>query len=331
MKVAVLGAGGWGTTLAILLAKNGNKVTLWEYNSEYAATLDEYRENFYFLPKVKIPRNIFITNDLEKACSGKELILCSTPTQFIRSSFKPLSNFDFKNTILLNASKGIENNSFMLVSEIFLDIFNKINRKNIAAISGPSHAEEVSKKIPTAVVTASEDIKVTSIVQKIFSNNFFRVYYSTDLIGVEIAGALKNVIAIAAGIAEGAGFGDNTKAALMTRGINEITRLGKKYGANPETFFGLSGIGDLIVTCASKHSRNRFVGEEIGKGKKLKAVLKEMKMVAEGVATTESAYGLSKKYKIELPITEQVHKILFENKSPHIATLELMTRKLVKE
>jgi len=331
MRIAVLGAGGWGTTLGVLLHTNGNEVTMWEYNSEYAKTLAEYRENFYYLPKVKIPKAIRITNDLESAVFEKDLLLISTPTQFIRSSFSSLSNHDFRDKLIVSVSKGIENNTLMLVSDVLLDIFKKIRRSNLLCLSGPSHAEEVSKKIPTAVVCASEDSSKSHIVQKIFSNNYFRVYTNDDLIGTEVGGALKNVIAIAAGISDGAGFGDNTKAAIMTRGINEIMRLGLKLKAKRETFFGLSGIGDLIVTCSSEYSRNRSVGVQIGKGRKLKNILKEMKMVAEGVATTKSAYELSKKLSIELPITNQVYNIIFRNKNPHKATELLMLRNLKGE
>ena len=331
MKIAVLGAGGWGTTLAILLNDNGFDVTLWEFNPEYAKTLKEYRENFYYLPKIKIPNSITITNELEEAVHGKNLIVIATPTQFIRSSLSELSNFDFKDSILVSVSKGIENKTHFLVSDILSDVFKKVKKKNLLCLSGPSHAEEVSKKIPTAVVCAGEDNSKTKIVQKIFSNDYFRVYRNDDLVGTEVGGALKNVIAIAAGISDGAGFGDNTKAAIMTRGINEIMRLGLKLKAKKETFFGLSGIGDLIVTCASVHSRNRSVGEQIGKGKKLSTILKEMKMVAEGVATTKSAFELSRKLDIDLPITQQVFNILFKDKDPHKATELLMKRNLKEE
>lgn len=331
MKIAVLGAGGWGTTLAILLNENGYDVTLWEFNPEYARTIAEYRENFYYLPKIKIPHSISITNDLESAVHKKNLCVISTPTQFIRTSFESLKNHDFKETLMVSVSKGIENKTLFLVSDILLDIFKKIKRENLLCLSGPSHAEEVSRKVPTAVVCASEDISKSRVVQKIFSNDYFRVYSNNDLIGTEIGGALKNVIAIAAGISDGAGFGDNTKAALMTRGINEIMRLGLKLRAKKETFFGLSGIGDLIVTCSSIHSRNRSVGEQLGKGRKLKAILKGMKMVAEGVATTKSAYELSKKLGIELPITSEVYNIMFRNKNPHNATRILMKRNLKEE
>lgn len=331
MNICVLGAGGWGTSLAIVLQQNRNKVTLWEYDREYAHTLSEFRENFYYLPKVKIPEKIHITNDLDEAVSGKDIIVISTPTQYIRKAIEPIRNIDFSNRIILSVSKGIENNSLMTVSQIFLDVFSNIKKKDIVVLSGPSHAEEVARKLPTAVVAASLDTENAHTVQKAFSNKYFRAYRSSDVLGVELGGALKNVIAIAAGISDGAGFGDNTKAAIMTRGIREITRLGMRLGAHESTFIGLSGIGDLIVTCNSKLSRNRFVGEEVGKGKKLKQVLAEMKMVAEGVATTESTHELAKKIDVELPIIEQVYKVLFLGKNPHQATEILMTRDLKEE
>jgi glycerol-3-phosphate dehydrogenase (NAD(P)+) len=328
MNIAVLGAGGWGTTLSIVLHENGHKVDLWEFNSEYAKTIAEYRENFYYLPGIKIPRKIRISNDIESSVSGKSLIIVATPTQFIRNSFEPLKNFNFGDSLIVSVSKGIEKGSLMLVSDMLIDVLKRTKQGNILCLSGPSHAEEVSRKVPTAVVCAGNDLNKAAAVQKAFSNDYFRVYTNDDLIGAEVGGALKNVIAIAAGISDGAGYGDNTKAAIMTRGINEIMNLGLKMNARRETFFGLSGIGDLIVTCSSKHSRNRSVGEQIGKGGKLKDILTEMKMVAEGVTTTESAYELSKKLKIELPITSQVYKILFAGKDPQKATKVLMTREL---
>lgn len=330
MKVSVLGAGGWGTTLAILLQKNGLNVTLWEYNLVYCETIRKHRENFYFLPGIKIPSAVKITNNLKLAVSEAELIIVAVPTQFIRHSFSGIKNIDLRDKIIVSVSKGIENNTNLLVSEILSDVLF-INKRNFACLSGPSHAEEVSKKIPTAVLCAAVDIKVAKKISRVFSNGYFRVYEGSDVKGTELGGALKNVIAIAAGIAEGCGFGDNTKAALMTRGVTEIMRLGLKLGAKKETFFGLSGIGDLIVTCSSRHSRNRYVGEQIGKGKSLEVVLKKMKMVAEGVATTKSAFELAKKNKIELPITTEVYKILFGNKSPHKAVVDLMNRELKKE
>jgi glycerol-3-phosphate dehydrogenase (NAD(P)+) len=331
MNICILGSGGWGTALGILLHNNKHKVTLWEYDKEYAHTLSEFRENFYYLPKIKIPDKIKITNDINVAVNGKDLIVVSTPTQYIRHVIELIKDISFSNRVILSVSKGIENHSLMTVSQLFEDVFTNIKKKNIVVLSGPSHAEEVAKKIPTAVVAASYDIKNAESVQRAFSNKYFRAYRSSDVMGVELGGALKNIIAIAAGIGDGAGFGDNTKAAIMTRGIREITRLGMKMGAHESTFIGLSGIGDLIVTCMSKLSRNRFVGEQVGKGKKLKQVLAEMKMVAEGVATTESTHHLAKKLDVELPIIEQVYKVLFLGKNPHKATEKLMTRGLKEE
>lgn len=328
MNISVLGAGGWGTALGILLNNNKHSVTIWEYDKEYAHTLDEYRENFYYLPKVKIPKQIKISNDIDIAVYKKDIIVIATPTQYIRSVISNIKHIDFSNRIILSVSKGIENETLLTVSKIFLDVFRKIKKKNIVVLSGPSHAEEVSRKIPTAVVAGSDDISNAAVVQRAFSNRVFRVYRSSDVTGVELGGSMKNIIAIAAGISDGAGFGDNTKAAIMTRGLKEITRLGLKLGAHEHTFFGLSGMGDLIVTCESKLSRNRYVGEEVGKGRKLKDILEEMKMVAEGVATTKSTHELAQKLKVELPITEQVHKVLFAGKNPHKATEILMTRDL---
>jgi len=331
MNICILGSGGWGTALGIILHNNRHKVTLWEYDKEYAHTLNEYRENFYYLPKIKIPEKITISSDIKQAVKDADMIVVATPTQFIRSVIEQISDIDFTNRVILSVSKGIENHSLMTVSQIFQDVFKNLHKKNITVLSGPSHAEEVAKHIPTAVAAAGYDEKNTEVIQKAFSNRYFRVYKSSDVVGVELGGALKNVIAIAAGIADGAGFGDNTKAAIMTRGIREITRFGMRFGAHEHTFIGLSGIGDLIVTCMSKHSRNRFVGEEVGKGKKLKQVLAEMKMVAEGVATTESTHELAKKLGVELPIIEQVYKVLFLGKDPHHATEKLMTRNLKDE
>lgn len=330
-NISVLGAGGWGTTLAILLSHNKYNVTLWEFNPVYYETLMNLRENFYYLPGVKIPKSIKITNDLSDAILKSELLVVSTPTQFIRSVFEPVKDIDIENKVVVSVSKGIENNSLLLVSDILLDVFKSLDRNNLVALSGPSHAEEVSRKIPTAVVAACESEKVARSIQRVFSNEYFRCYTSNDLIGTEVGGALKNVIAIAAGISDGAGFGDNTKAAIITRGLNEITKMGVKLGAKRETFYGLSGLGDLVVTCGSLHSRNRSVGFQLGQGKKLKTILHEMKMVAEGVATSKSAYQLSKKLKLESPIISEVYNILFRNHNPISSTKKLMLRSLKQE
>ncbi len=331
MKISVLGAGGWGTTLAILLHYNGHEVTLWEYKRSYAKTLSRSRENKYLLPGIKIPKEINITHSLSESCENKHMIVLAVPSQFIRSVLKEMKRYDFHDTIFVSVAKGIEKDTLLTVSQIIKDELKNLSNTNIGVLSGPSHAEEVAKKIPTAVVAASRDPFTAKQIQSAFITSYFRVYSTTDMLGVEYGGALKNVIAIGAGIIDGAKFGDNTKAAIMTRGIAEISRLGIALGAKPETFSGLSGMGDLIVTCMSKHSRNRFVGEQLGRGKKLKDILKKMQMVAEGVETCRSVHQLSLKHKIETPIAKAVYSILFEEKDPTKATYELMTRDMKAE
>ncbi len=328
MKVSVLGAGGWGTTLAILLHFNGHDVTLWEYKKSYARDLQKRRINHIYLPDIHIPDGIKISNDLKESCYDKNLIIIAVPSQHIREVLKKIEYSQIKNSTFVSVAKGIENKTLFTVSQIIRDLFPRLDTSQISVLSGPSHAEEVARRIPTAVVAASTDIETSKTVQVAFMNSYFRVYSSSDLIGVELGGAFKNVIAIGAGIIDGAGFGDNTKAAIMTRGVAEISRLGLAMGAKPETFAGLSGMGDLIVTCMSKHSRNRFVGEQIGKGIKLKNVLKKMTMVAEGVETTRSVVSLSKKMEVETPIADEVYKILFEDKDPVKATNDLMSRNM---
>lgn len=326
MKVSVLGAGGWGTTLAVLLHYNGHNVTLWEYKKSYAKELSKRRENKIYLPGIIIPEEIKITSDLEESTFDKNLIVLAVPSQFLRKVVEKIDYHPIKDTILVSVSKGIEKETLMTMSQMMKDVHHRLSKEQIGVLSGPSHAEEVSKRIPTAVVAASVEKETSKTIQTVFMNSYFRVYSSTDILGVELGGAFKNVIAIGAGIIDGAGFGDNTKAAIMTRGVAEISRLGLVMGARPETFAGLSGMGDLIVTCMSKHSRNRYVGEQIGKGKKLKEVLKSMEMVAEGVETTKSVNQLAAKFKVETPIANEVYQILFEDKDPIKATTDLMTR-----
>jgi glycerol-3-phosphate dehydrogenase (NAD(P)+) len=331
MDIAVLGAGGWGTTLSILLSSNGHKVTLWEFNRDYCNVLKAKRENVTLLPGITIPAEIHITNDLLEACTNKKLIVIAIPTQFIRGAIKNLDFNVIKDSILVSVSKGIEVDTDLTVSQILKNVFPEISSLQVGVLSGPSHAEEVSRLIPTAVVAASMDISTSRLIQSTFMNSYFRVYSSLDLIGVELGGAFKNVIAVGAGIIDGLKYGDNTKAAIMTRGIAEISRLGIALGAFPETFAGLSGMGDLIVTCGSKHSRNRYVGEKIGMGMKLKEVLGSMSAVAEGVATSKSATQLAMKHNIETPITFEVYKILFEDKDAVKACSDLMTREMKAE
>ncbi len=331
MRISVLGAGGWGTTLAILLHYNGHSVTLWEYKKDYAKILEKKRENVIYLPGVPIPDEMLITHNLNEAAADKNMIVMAAPSQFLRSVVNKIEKNLLKNSILVSVSKGIENKTLLTMSQMLLDAVPSLSENQIGVLSGPSHAEEVSRRIPTTVVTASKDFETSKTIQSAFITSYFRAYASTDVLGVELGGAFKNVIAIGAGIIDGVKFGDNTKAAIMTRGIAEISRLGIAMGAKPETFAGLSGMGDLIVTCMSKHSRNRFVGEQIGGGKKLKQVLKEMTMVAEGVMTSKSASQLAKKMKVDTPITNEVYNILFKDKDPLKATTDLMTRDMKME
>lgn len=331
MRISVLGAGSWGTTLAMLLCENFRDVTLWSYRADQAEEMREQRTNQDYLPGVHLPAHLKISNDIQEAAWKKDIIVAAVPSQFLRHILKDIAQFDLSETIIVNVAKGIENNSLMTMSEVMLDVLEHEKKSNVAILSGPSHAEEVVKKIPTAVVSASFSVRTAKIIANIFSTTFFRVYVSDDIRGVELGGALKNVIAIGAGVVDGAGFGDNTKAAIITRGIAEMTRLGDKMGALSRTFSGLSGVGDLIVTCMSRHSRNRFVGEQLGKGRKLTDILDEMIMVAEGVATCKSAVDLARKHHTEMAIFSEVYNIMFEGKEPHQATEDLMTRSIKGE
>lgn len=331
MRISVLGAGSWGTALSIILHSNGHEVTLWEYKKGYFTSLKRSRENKTFLPKIKIPKEILITNSIKEGCENQHMIILAVPAQFVRSVLVKVKKFDLNDATIVSVAKGIEKETLYTVSQIIAEELPNVDKKNIGVLSGPSHAEEVARKMPTAVVSASTDLDTAKQIQAAFSTSYFRVYHSTDLLGVELGGALKNVIAIGAGMIDGAKFGDNTKAAIMTRGIAEISRIGVKLGAQPKTFSGLSGVGDLIVTCMSKHSRNRFVGEQIGAGKKLKAVLKSMQMVAEGVATCQSAFELARKHDVKTPIVDAVYGALFLDKDPIKATYELMSRDMKSE
>ncbi|MDA0987363.1 MAG: NAD(P)H-dependent glycerol-3-phosphate dehydrogenase [Bacteroidetes bacterium] len=331
LKISILGAGSWGTALAIVFQQNLHDVTIWSRSKNEVKKINGTRINLKYLPKVKIPDQIKITSDLDEATRNKDVIFTVIPAQYLRSVLEKISFENIKNTIICNASKGIEIATLKTMSQVIRDCFPSIKIKKLAVLSGPSHAEEVCKQIPTTIVVASYSRKNSKLLAQSLSTPYFRIYVGDDVRGIELGGSLKNVIALAAGIIDGIGFGDNTKAALMTRGMSEISRLGIKLGALPRTFAGLSGMGDLIVTCMSKHSRNRFVGKEIGKGKKIKQILKNMNMVAEGVATSKSVYNLSKKYKIDMPISNEIYKILYEDKDCKQATYELMTRALKNE
>ncbi|MCR4430085.1 MAG: NAD(P)H-dependent glycerol-3-phosphate dehydrogenase [Tepidanaerobacteraceae bacterium] len=327
MKVAVVGAGGWGTTLANMLAQNGIAVSLWSRRPELAEEIKICRENKAYLPGIKISNNIFISSDIERVVHDSEFVVMAVPSHSMGEIARRIARHLKDDAIIISAAKGLETDSFRRMSEVLEQELPSKFSKNIAVLSGPSHAEEVSKELPTAVVAASAVRQVAELVQDIFMNNYFRVYTNPDVVGVEIGGALKNVIAICSGISDGLGFGDNTRSALMTRGIVEITRLGIRLGAMPATFGGLSGIGDLIVTCSSLYSRNRRAGIEIGRGKTVKQVAESTKMVIEGINTTKAAFLLAKKLNIEMPITEQAYAVLFQNKNPLDAVTTLMNRR----
>lgn len=328
-KISVIGAGSWGTTLALVLAKKSFDVTLWVYDPDQLTQMQAERKNPLYLPGVDLPDNLQLSGDL--ACAkDADFVLLVVPSQAMRQTCKGLKAHISPNQIVINASKGIENDTLKRMSEVISEVL-EISMDRIATVYGPSHAEEVSREIPTALVSASTDLNTARTVRDLFLTDYLRVYSSNDIIGVEYGGSLKNVVAIAAGICDGAGFGDNTKAALITRALAEITRLGVSMGAQAETFSGLSGIGDLIVTCMSQHSRNRFVGEAIGKGKSLTQVLDEMVMIAEGVTTTKSIHQLYQKHGVEMPIAEQVYQALFHEKNPHVAMAALMARDAKEE
>lgn len=332
MNIGILGAGSWGTTLALLLARDKHEIMLWEFRPDAVEKLRIDRENLEFLPGQPFPDNLRVTADIEEAVSGAGACLIVVPSHAVRPTMKLLGNSLPSSCLVLCAAKGIEENSLMRMSQVVADTLGEsFDPANFVTISGPSHAEEVVIGLPTSIVAASESIESATYVQNLMSSRMFRVYATDDLVGVELGGSLKNVIAIGTGISAGLGFGDNTMGAILTRGLAEMTRLGEQLGGRPSTFAGLSGMGDLITTCCSRHSRNRHVGEQIGKGHKLKEILAEMKMVAEGVRTTNSAWQLAKRELIEVPITEQVYRILFEDADPFEATVELMTRKLKKE
>ena len=328
MKIAVIGSGGWGTAIALLLAKKGFNVYLWSWIQEETDRLNHDRENKEFLPGIAFPDNIICTHDMEICVENANLIVTAAPSPATRNTAKQLSKFVPDGRIIVNISKGLEKGTLLRLSQVYAE---EIPQAKIAVLSGPSHAEEVSRELPTTNVAACEDIEVAKFVQDIFMDKKFRVYTSTDVIGVELGGSLKNVIALCAGISDGIGYGDNTKAALMTRGIAEIARLGTAMGADIQTFFGLSGVGDLIVTCTSMHSRNRRAGILLGKGKTLEETLKEVHMVVEGVNTASSAYELSKKYNVEMPIVEEAYNVLYNGRDVKEAVNALMTREKRKE
>lgn len=328
MKISFLGAGSWGTALAIMLAENGHQVVLWSKVEDEISMLKTYREHKDRLPGIKLPTSIEITNDLELACDSPDLLVFAVASPFVRSTAKEASPFIKNEQKIVNVAKGIDETSLKTLRDIILE---EIPQADVSVLSGPSHAEEVAVQIPTTVVVGSMSKQTAIFIQEIFMNDHFRVYISPDIIGIELGGSVKNVIALAAGICDGLGFGDNTKAALITRGIAEITRLGTAMGANMETLGGLSGIGDLIVTCTSKHSRNHNAGYLIGKGYSVDEAVKEVKQIVEGVYSAKATQKLAEKYQISMPIVEQICKVLFEDVSAKEAVHTLLTRDRCKE
>lgn len=328
MKICVLGAGSWGIALTKLLATNNHELTVWSIDPEEISMLKEFGQHTLKLPGVMLPGTVEYTTDLESALKDKDLIVMAVPSPFVRDTAKKASEYIEKDKIIVNVAKGIEEDSLKRLSEV---IAEEVPQARIAVLSGPSHAEEVGKCLPTTVVVGAADKGLAKTVQDTFMSDFFRVYTSPDMIGIELGGAIKNVIALAAGIADGLGCGDNTKAALITRGIYEMTSLGVAMGGKPETFSGLSGTGDLIVTCASKHSRNRKAGFLMGQGKTYQEAMDEVKMVVEGVYSAKAALSLANKYDVEMPIVEYVNKILFEDYSAKDALHDLITRDRKKE
>lgn len=326
IKITILGDGAWATTLGILLSKNSHLVTIWSAFGDHLEELDKERENWKYLPGIKIPQNIIFEKDLAKAIEPAEFVLIAIPSKFFRDVTKQVkqTKISLKGKVLINVAKGLEQKTLKRMTEILIDELGKVE---VAVLSGPSIAVEVAKEMPALVVAASKNLLIVKKIQDIFSNNYFRVYTSNDIVGVELGGPLKNIIAVVAGISDGLGFGSNAKAAILTRGLVEIERLGVKMGAKSKTFVGLAGLGDLSTTCISPDSRNRTFGERIAKGEKMKDIIKSTASIIEGATTAEAVYMLSQKYKVEMPIAEQVYLVIYKNKSPIKAFKDLMGRK----
>jgi len=331
MKIGVVGAGAWGTALANLLAEKGFQVDLWAFETEVCADIVDSRENKLFLPGIRLSKNLRPSNDLDKVAAGKEILLLAIPSHVFRSVAINLVHYPSEKTTIISVSKGIENRTHLTMTGVLEQLLPAKLHDQLAVVSGPSFAEEVAKKVPTAVTAAAHRPDVAKRVQAAFATPYFRIYTSHDVIGAQLCGALKNVLAIAAGISDGLGLGLNTRAALITRGITEIQRLGIRLGADPKTFMGLAGIGDLILTCTGTLSRNWTVGNRLGQGMELDAIISQTRTVAEGVKTTKSIYNMSQKLGIEMPIAEHVYRILYEDLDPREALHALMIRDLKYE
>ncbi len=322
-NICILGGGSWGTALAVVLAKKGYSIDLWIRDKKQCDEINNARENLKYLQGILLPNNINVTDDIINAVSNKKIIVSAVPSHAVRKTMKAIKEHLCEEPIIVNVAKGIEIDTLLRISEI---VAEEIPHAEYAILSGPSHAEEVARDIPTTVVAAATKKSVAELIQDVFMTPKFRVYTNPDVVGVELGGALKNVIALGAGISDGLGYGDNTKAALMNRGFVEIARIGEAMGANKMTFAGLSGIGDLIVTCTSMHSRNRRAGILIGQGNSLQEATESIGMVVEGVKTTKAAYQLSKKYGVIMPITEEIYKVLYEGADVKNAVVKLMLR-----
>lgn len=325
-QVAVLGAGSWGTALALVLAENGCNVTLWSRSPEQSREINDMHSNEKFLPGVKLHPNVKGTSNIGQAVSGKEAIVLAVPSHAVREISEQIRPYIDDTILIVQTAKGLETGSLKRLSQVIGETLGESFQQSVVVLSGPSHAEEVSAQCPTTIVVASHRLDMAEKAQDLFINSYFRVYTNPDMVGVEIGGALKNIIALGAGLSDGLGYGDNAKAALITRGLAEIGRLGMAMGASPLTFSGLAGVGDLIVTCTSRHSRNWRAGHLLGKGQPLEQVLENMGMVVEGVRTTKAAYCLSQQHGVDMPITKELYRVLFEQKPPKAAVEDLMGR-----
>lgn len=332
MKVTVIGAGSWGTALSVVLQSNGHDVLIWAREPEIAGSINDDHHNPTYLPDLELPSSIKATTDFAKAATDRDMIVFATPSHTMREIAEKAKPYLSGKEIIVTVAKGIERDTFMTMTQVLTEVLSeKIVEDHIGVLSGPSHAEEVARRKPTVVVSAANGKTTARLIQETFMTPMFRVYVNHDVIGVEVAAAVKNIMAIAAGIVDGADLGDNAKSALVTRGLMEIKRLGTRLGASQDTFAGLAGVGDLIVTCTSQHSRNRYVGFHIGKGEKMSDIISRMNMVAEGVKTTRSVYQWAQHLNIEMPITQMVYKVLFEDKDPLEGMHELMTRESKEE
>lgn len=327
-NISVIGDGGWGTTLAVYLARRKYRVTLWGAFPDNIRHIRKTRINTKFLPGIKIPSGICLVHDLSSAVKGADLIILAVPSQYVTSVLKKLKRFDLSKNIFLSVIKGIDTTTLLRMSQV---ITREIGHVNLAVLSGPTIAMEVARGLPSTAVIAARNMRVAKKLQKVFNSDRFRIYTNSDMVGLELGGSLKNIIAIACGVCDGLGFGTNTKAAVLSRGLAEMARLGLAMGGKVKTFYGLAGLGDLVTTCVSQESRNRYVGEQLGKGKSIQEITSSMNSIAEGVVTVKAVYNLSRKHKVSMPIASEVYSILYKNKKPHKAVSDLMSREMRAE